>query len=573
MGTFRSLALAAALAAAPAGAADRVLNLGVGRAVDPAGLFPGAVLPHAPGSGDAFRYEPHSFVPDDPLYAGQWHLEEVNIEAAWDRGYSGAGVTIGIVDDGVQVTHPDLNLSLADSYDFVDGDADPSPTLSDQNHGTAVAGVAAAAGGNGLGVASPAYAASIAGLKVGFGGLGTSQQFVDATLYRSAGPDPAQNTIHIKNHSYGIAAPYIDSTAIRAEVSALRLSAAAGTLHVLSAGNDGGDANWKRLQATEDAIVVSATADDGALAWYSNIGANITVTAPSSGGAAGITTTDRTGADGYDASDYTTTFNGTSAAAPLVAGIFGLAFEANPNMDSRVAKHLLARTSTKVDPGSSSWMRNAAGVDFSPQYGFGMIDAGRLTEGAGIFTAVTERVSRTAHWDLGGGVDIVERPAGGQEVWGYGGSFTVGETVFDHPVEEVVLTVSAENAAGSSWTPNEMAIAVIDPYGNQLTAAYFTTSPASVSNLVDWNYVINGFWGVDPAGEWLVVLGDGMNNGQTGTLTNLSMTFHTGSVIPEPATAVLALLFLGGAAWLRRLFRVRRPSSPCPWPRACHRFS
>jgi hypothetical protein len=60
-----------------------------------------------------------------------------------------------------------------------------------------------------------------------------------------------------------------------------------------------------------------------------------------------------------------------------------------------------------------------------------------------------------------------------------------------------------------------MAMAVVDPYGNQLTAAYYSTSPASVSNLVDWQYVINGLWGEDPAGEWLVASDDGGDNEQT----------------------------------------------------------
>jgi subtilisin family serine protease len=541
--------------------ADRFVYLGTGTIGDCSMLSSGFGLSAPKWAGNSVFNRPQSFTPNDPLYSSQWHLTAANVQAAWDQGFSGAGVTIGIVDDGVQVSHPDLNVSVSDSYDFVDLDSDPSPVLAAENHGTAVAGVAAATGNNNIGVASPAYNATVAGLRVGLHGNGTYQQFIDATGYRSSNTDPAQNSIKIKNHSYGIAAPYIDDAGIQAEVSSVNQSADAGTVHVIAAGNEGiynewglRDANKKRFQANENAIVVSATDDNGSLAYYSNIGANVTVTAPSSGGTAGITTTDRTGADGYADGDTTSSFGGTSASAPLVAGIMALGAEANPGIDTRIAKHLLAKTSTQIDAESTTWNRNAAGINFSPYYGFGMINAGTFVGSAGVYTAATERVSGIYDWNLGTGTNIVDRPNDGTWAWGLIAGATISDTFFSDPLEEVILTVSMEAAEASYWTPTELTIDVLDPYGNQLTAAYYSTSTATVSSLIEWNYVLNGFWGQDPAGQWLVGVGDGVDNEQTGNLTALSMTFNTGNVIPEPSTLLVTLLVCSIAFWIRRRF-------------------
>ncbi|MBL9132602.1 MAG: S8 family serine peptidase, partial [Verrucomicrobiaceae bacterium] len=130
------------------------------------------------------RQQFRRFVPDDPFFAHnaanagyQWHLRntgqnggkagmDVNVVSAWDN-YKGAGLRIAIVDDGLEVTHPDLaaNVDLLNDYDFNDLDDDPSPGAEDF-HGTACAGVAAARGNNGIGVTGSAPEATLVGLKL-----------------------------------------------------------------------------------------------------------------------------------------------------------------------------------------------------------------------------------------------------------------------------------------------------------------------------------------------------------------------------------------------------------------------
>ncbi|SVB85723.1 uncharacterized protein METZ01_LOCUS238577, partial [marine metagenome] len=120
-----------------------------------------------------------AYTPNDPDYGDQWHLdntgqsggtsgEDVNISGVWDN-YDGSGVVISIIDDGLQKDHPDLstNFDLSLSYDRCgDGGTDPSPQASDENHGTAVAGVAAATGDNSVNVAGAAYGATLSGQRL-----------------------------------------------------------------------------------------------------------------------------------------------------------------------------------------------------------------------------------------------------------------------------------------------------------------------------------------------------------------------------------------------------------------------
>ena len=296
------------------------------------------------------HYRHMAFTPDDPYfhrytpespYPGQWHLvnehvpgRDARVQGAWDRDVTGLGVTIGIVDDCLETTHPDLapNYVAADSWDFGGNDAVPDPVNKSDEHGIAVAGVAAARGGNGLGVTGAAPRAGLAGLRIDFPKQ-TVAMFVDATLYHSSG---ASTAIAVKNHSYGYSTAYVETAAER---EALAVSAAAGTVHCFAAGNERGtaaqDSNKQHLQSSPDAIAVAALGSDGLFAYYSSFGANVVVTTPSSSSAGlfRITTTDRAGdrfgynsssSDPFPDSDYTSEFGGTSSAAPLVSGVIAL---------------------------------------------------------------------------------------------------------------------------------------------------------------------------------------------------------------------------------------------------------
>lgn len=122
-------------------------------------------------------------------------------------------------------------------------------------------------------------------------------------------------------------------------------------------------------------ISVGAIGDDDRMTSYSEPGACILVGAPSNGGWRGITTTDVVGG-GYDPTkNSTTTFGGTSAATPLVAGIVVLLLRARPELGWRDVHAILALTARKNDPSDAGWRANGAGHLVHPFYGFGMVDA------------------------------------------------------------------------------------------------------------------------------------------------------------------------------------------------------
>ncbi len=203
------------------------------------------------GLNERRGYVRTAFVPDDPYshkdtpsagFPGQWHLinehggPDAGVQGAWNRDQTGLGVIVGVVDDGLEVAHEDLspNYVAADSFDFGQNDTDPSPVFSADRHGTAVSGVAASRGGNAIGTTGAAPDSGLAGLRIDFPNQ-TAAMFADATMYHSSG---GNTNIRVKNHSYGIPAPYVTSAL---EKNVLAVSAASGTIHVFAAGNERGE--------------------------------------------------------------------------------------------------------------------------------------------------------------------------------------------------------------------------------------------------------------------------------------------------------------------------------------------
>ncbi|RYG33046.1 hypothetical protein EON81_19165, partial [bacterium] len=446
--------------AAPSVAAATEATLRIGRDGTIESVFQDRIVP----------LERH-WEPNDPYYAynspsgypGQWHLRNTgnvggaNIDArvwgAWQRDITGQGVTIGICDDSFETTHPDLSpgYSAADSYDFGQLDGNPDPVADSDRHGISVAGVAGGRGGNGIGITGVAPLATLAGLRLPFSGGVSASAWVDAILYRSSG---ATRTIQIKNHSYGVTVPYASQSA---EVNATQTSIAAGTIHVWSAGNSragNGNGNGQNEDANKAAtknipgqVVVAALGSNGLFSYYSSYGASVAVTAPSSSNTMSITTTDRVGSLGYNGhadTSYTTGFGGTSSAAPLVAGVLALVKQVQPALDGRMAKHLLAISSDVVNATDSSvasdggWRTNAAGVQFNQNYGFGLINADRLTANALNYSGVTALETEDTG-TIGTNVAIPEN-----NQTGVSRTFQIARNV---PLEEMVVTLNLSHTA------------------------------------------------------------------------------------------------------------------------------
>ena len=338
------------------------------------------------------RFPPQTYDGPDPFFGDQWHLEntaqyssavsgeDANVVAAWNAGRKGRGVRIAIVDDGLEIRHEDLHANVAPgaSYNYINGSPDPTGGW----HGTSCAGVAAAVGNNSRGVTGAAPAAELVGynLLTYF----TSANEVDA-LTRDA------SVVSISSNSWGAPDDANLSPASRLfndaiEYGLTRGRNGLGTVYVWAGGNGrlvNDNSNYEGRTNHRGVIAVGAVNEKGIQTFYSEPGANLWIAAPSSSEYLGITTVDRTGRLGYDAGwirgddpDYTDNFGGTSAAAPLVAGVVALILEANPALSWRDVRLILAESARQNDPGHPDWIENGAGHLVNHSYGFGVVDAG-----------------------------------------------------------------------------------------------------------------------------------------------------------------------------------------------------
>ncbi|MBU1082692.1 MAG: S8 family serine peptidase, partial [Spirochaetes bacterium] len=536
-----------------------------------------------------------SFYPNDPYFfystdrpgfPGQWHLEnnvpsegidvdlgrygvhhsphaglDANLRGAWNSGYTGHGVVIGIVDDGVQPDHPDLapnlrpELSRHFSSDPALADLPQGPKRLNENHGTAVAGVAAARGGNGIGGTGAAPYAGIAGLSFDMFDEGDP---LSPAIYWKSGVDPNSGTIleapaiRVKNYSLG-EYPFRWDTAAKAWVEAMGATGINGVIHVSGANNGRGtdmeNSNINVFAISPYTIATGAMDSMGQYSYYSSSGANLFVTAPSGSSLTRlmITTTDRTGPDqGYNLTspatpeadtfdtfpdpDYTNTFTGTSSSAPLVSGIMALGAEANPTMDVRMAKHALTLTSIRIDPDRPTWLQNGSGLHFSPDYGFGLIDAGAFTDTVSRAGYITQESIHTT-----GPTDVVHASGSGPGLipdnnpHGLTQRFSLSRAHLNHPLEAVQVRLNLTHSA-----LGHLIASIRSPAGTESTLLYHTPSGydtpfVSDDGHIDWTFLSNTFWGEDGVGDWSLTVAD-QSETDTGTWHSYEVTLHMGEM-------------------------------------------
>ncbi len=325
----------------------------------------------------------------DPLYPAQWHLHG-NSPASIDVDLvvqSGKGITVAIVDDGLQWRHPDLagNYKRELSHNFNSGPSgDPTPSR-DDGHGTSASGTCCAARNTvcGRGVA---YQASLAGIRLIAEGTYDYQE-AEGLSYMS-------DKIRIYSSSWGPSDQGQDmGEPGRVTKEALRRNYEQyGTIYIWAGGNgrqNGDSSSYDGYANSPYTLAIGAVDYHGNIAYYSEGGANIVAVAPSSGvNGRGIVTTDLMGSYGYSEGECTFSFGGTSAAAPLAAGIAALILEINPQFKSRDIMHIIAMGATKIGRTFDYSSVNSRGYSHSNDYGFGLLKVPPLLAIARNFTSV-----------------------------------------------------------------------------------------------------------------------------------------------------------------------------------------
>ncbi|MEV6592688.1 S8 family serine peptidase [Streptomyces acidicola] len=320
--------------------------------------------------------------PNDTEYAKQWDLFEstagMRVPGAWDIA-TGSGVTVAVIDTGY-VAHSDLAANVVGGYDFIadtavagDGNgrdsnpADPGDWTNANEcgsgwgattsswHGTHVAGTIAAVTNNNKGVAGIAYNAKISPLRVLGRCGGYDSDIIDAITWASGGSVsgvPANtNVAKVINMSLGGGGSCTSATQ-----SAINAAVNRGTTVVVAAGNSNANAANYSPASCSNVISVAALGRSGSKAYYSNYGSVVDIAAPggdtSTGTANGILSTLNTGTQG-PASETYAYYQGTSMAAPHIAGLAALMKSANSSLTPAQIESAI-KTNARALPGTCS---------------------------------------------------------------------------------------------------------------------------------------------------------------------------------------------------------------------------
>jgi subtilisin family serine protease len=238
-----------------------------------------------------------TYRPDDALLTQQYALTQVNAFDSWAVTRGSAGVVIAIVDTGVQLDHPDLRSKLVAGYDFVDEDTVPSDGF---GHGTHVAGIAAAATNNSVGIAGACPICRLMPVRViGSNGTGFAADIAQGIVFAT---DQGARVINLS----------LGGSASNVLKNAVDYARSKGAFLACAAGNGGTSITPSYPAAYDACFAVAATTSTDARASFSNYGSWVEVAAPGDR----ILST-------YTQGTYRQ-LSGTSMAAPLVAGLAGL---------------------------------------------------------------------------------------------------------------------------------------------------------------------------------------------------------------------------------------------------------
>lgn len=456
---------------------------------------------------------------NDPLYKVQWYLHntgqlghagcDLNVTGAWRQGYTGQGVTLSILDDGFQTTNADLaaNYNPAVSYSVVhDGqpENDPSPRLDppkySNSHGTYCAGVVAAVANNGVCGVGVAYNAKVGGVRIVDGTVTDVQEatalsrYVGEVAVFSASWGPKDDGVHVEGPGR------LANLALLYGVMQGR--GGRGTIYVWASGNGGimsDNCNLDGYASSIYTLTVSALTDLGESTFYCEPCAS-TLAGVYVGGQHSLsealahnqfqTKVVVPELDGHCSSR----FQGSSAAAPLVAGVVALVLQANPRLSWRDVQHLMVREAAPTPAAlkEDGWQTNAQGKKFHLLQGFGAVDAGRMVEAALTWQNVgLQKVEKLMLFD------------------GYS-NFTNGwrnvsqelqVTSLMEGVEHVVATITLNHTKRKLLN-----IYIVSPSGTESQVLTHRSEDVSMSGFHGWGFMSVHFWGERPGGVWTVAI-------------------------------------------------------------------
>ncbi|KAI9018202.1 peptidase S8/S53 domain-containing protein [Hyaloraphidium curvatum] len=462
----------------------------------------------------------------DPGIRRQWHIynnntpaADINVTSAWVSGITGTDSIVCIIDDGLDSTNPDLkdNFYVEGSWDFNTPSQAPlpQPQSAEDNHGTRCAGEVAAVRNDVCGV-GVAYDARVSGVRILSGPL-TNADEAAATNYE-----------YQKNQIYSCSwGPPDDGESLDRPTSLSQRSyieavtngrGGKGNIYVFAAGNGGEKFDHCNFDGFVNQIYTIAIASVDYMnrhPSYSEACTAVHAVAPSS-------PSPQSGPSIYTSdampSQCTGQHTGTSASAPLVAGIMALALQANPDLTWRDAQYLIAETSVPVNTADGSWDTLASGKRYSPKYGFGRVDAFAMVDTARNWKNVPAQTS----------IPYIGQQVGKRIPHGATG---VSETITITPgavaaarlgtVEHVLVYVTVTHP-----TRGQLSYEIVSPSGIRSIIGEARPYDVSSQGLSNWTFMSLKYWGDQAAGDWTFTIRDEIDESRTGELVSWGLKIY-----------------------------------------------
>ncbi|XP_077976879.1 neuroendocrine convertase 2-like [Glandiceps talaboti] len=463
---------------------------------------------------------------NDPLYHKQWYLHstgqggaaegmDLNVVPAWKLGYTGQGVVVSIVDDGVDGTHPDLddNFFIDASYDFNnltdpfsnhpgyhDGDTDPhpndNPLLNGENdHGTKCAGEVGAEANNGVCGVGVAYGVSLGGIRL-LDGPVTDAIEAAALSYHN-------NIIDIYSCCWG---PTDDGETFEGageeamaaiEGGITKGRDGRGNIYVWASGNGGltdDDCAADGYVSSIYTIAIGAITGQGHSAFFiESCSPVMAVTLvgsthnPPHGSLSmapdnWVVTTDLN----HKCTEH---FTGTSSAAPFATGAFAIVLEANPNLTWRDLQHIVARGCNIPNPTQEGWYVNGAGFHLNHKFGFGLLDVSKMVELALTWENVGPQITyEVPHKPFNVEVEIENA---------INMTLTIKE---DCPITKLEHTQA--HITFQSPRRGDISLFLYSPSGTKSELLSTRIWDSDSNGISDWPFMTVHNWGEDPVGDW-----------------------------------------------------------------------
>ena len=450
----------------------------------------------------------------DPFYGCQWHLKnnnqfrnsaghDIRVEEVWPT-YTGDGINVVIVDDGMHFNHADLkdNVDTSLNHNYDPGQSDIYNYF--EWHGTAVAGLVAAKD-NSVGVRGVAPEATIYGYNF-------LEEQSDANEADSMSRNAAVTAV--SNNSWGSADYGRPQSAtsvweMAVEDGVTNGYGGKGVFYIFSGGNGGDDDDYSNLDEQDShygVTAVCAVGHDDKRSSYSEMGSNLWICGPSSSGRTGqpgITTTD----NGHR---YWGRMGGTSASSPIVSGVVALMREANTALTWRDVRLILAASARQNDASNTGWEQGALKYgsstdryNFNHEYGFGMVDAKAATDLAvGWTNAPTFRQttveSGTINLSLPDAAAVVGQPDAPRQA---STTLTVGSLV--QFVEYVEI-----NTHFNHTSFRDLKVELVSPSGAVSVLSPWADVGERVSLRTSFRFGSARHLGEDPTGTWTLRITD-----------------------------------------------------------------